>query len=71
MMDFITVELVFVALAYVVGTLFGRHTARYYNVTDIVESTIDSLINDGYIKTEGHGTNMEIIKWQDWCNNED
>lgn len=71
MIDFITVELVFIALAYVVGTLFGRYTARKDNVTDIVESTIDSLIADGYIKTEGQGANMEIIKWQDWCNKYD
>ena len=70
-MDFITVELVFVALAYVVGTLFGLYTSKKDITGDIVESTIDSLINDGYIKTEGHGANMEIIKWQDWCNKND
>lgn len=64
-MDFITVELVFVALAYVVGTLFGRYTARKDIVTDIVASTIDSLIDDGYIKTKGEGEDMEILKhWE-------
>ena len=65
-MDFITVEHVFVAFAYVVGTLFGRYTARKDNVNEIVESTIDSLINDGYLKTRGHGSDMEILKWREW-----
>jgi hypothetical protein len=64
-MDFITAELVFVALAYVVGTLFGRYTARKDNVNDIIESTIDSLINDGYIKTKGEGKTLELLKhWE-------
>ena len=72
MMDFIFNEMfLWLAFAYAVGTAFGHYTTRKDNVTDIVESTIDSLIADGYIKTEGHGTNMEIIKWQDWCNKYD
>ena len=70
-MDFITVELVFVAIAYAVGTLFGRYIGFRRTLEDSVEATIDSLIEQGYIKTEGYGENMEIVKWQDWCNKYD
>ena len=66
MLDFITIELVFIAFAYVVGTLFGRYTARKDNVTDIVESTIDSLIADGYLKTKTtKNGDIEILKYDD------
>jgi hypothetical protein len=45
--------------------LFGRYTARKDNVNDIIESTIDSLINDGYIKTKGEGKTLELLKhWE-------
>ena len=52
-------------------TAFGYWTGRRSQTEDIVEATLDSLINDGYVKTEGYGNNMEIIKWQDWCKEND
>lgn len=36
----------------------------------IVEATIDSLIDDGYLKTRGHGEDMIILKWTEWCEKE-
>ena len=40
------------------------------SVEDTTELVIDSLIDQGYIKTIGTGKHMEIIKWRDWCNDQ-
>jgi hypothetical protein len=40
-------------------------------VEDVVGNTIDSLIEQGYLKTSGTGKNLEIIKHEDWCNDQD
>ncbi len=52
-------------------TFVGRYFAKQEVVTDAIETTIDSLIEQGFIKTEGHGAKMEIVKWKDWCNEND
>ncbi len=36
-------------------------------VVDAVTATIDSLIEDGYLKTRGTGANMVILKHTEWC----
>ena len=51
----------------VVFTFVGRWMFWKDNLEDIVDSTIDSLIEQGYIKMEGD----DIVKWQDWCRNND
>ena len=48
-----------------VGFQFGRIRS-----TVIIEAMVDGLIRDGFLKTEGSGDNMQIIKWQDWCKND-
>lgn len=49
----------------VIFTFVGRHISYREHLQDIVASTIDSLIEDGYIKTEGEGEDMEILKhWE-------
>ena len=71
-MDFIFNEMfLWLAFAYAVGTAFGRYIGFRRNMEDSVEATIDSLIEQGFIKTEGHGAEMEIVKWKDWCNEND
>jgi len=55
----------------IVFTFVGRYLSKEAVVTDAIETTIDSLIEQGFIKTEGHGAKMEIVKWQDWCNDND
>jgi hypothetical protein len=44
---------------------------RWMNFKNIVEqvtaATIDSLIQDGYLKTRGTGKDMEILKHTEWC----
>ncbi len=47
-----------------VGIYMGSRT----KVENIVGATIDSLIKDGYLKTRGTGSDMEILKWRDWEN---
>jgi hypothetical protein len=49
------------------GWYFGKRT----QVIDIVAATVDSLINDGYLKTRGEDQQMVILKWQDWENKDE
>jgi len=70
-MDFITAEHGVLLLTAVVFTAFGAWAGRRSQTEEIVEATLDSLIQDGYIKTHGNGANMEIIRWQEWCNEND
>ena len=70
-MEFITAQHLVLRLTAIVFTAFGYWTGRRSQTEDIVEATLDSLINDGYVKTEGYGNNMEIIRWQDWCKEND
>ena len=49
----------------VIFTFVGRYTAYKDHLQDILAATIDSLIDDGYIKTKGEGEDMEILKhWE-------
>ena len=49
----------------IVFTFVGRYTAYRDALEDVVAATIDSLIDDGYIKTKGEGKDMEILKhWE-------
>ena len=49
----------------VIFTFVGRYISYRDHLQDIVASTIDSLIEDGYIKTKGEGEDMEILKhWE-------
>jgi hypothetical protein len=49
----------------VIFTFVGRYTAYRDALQDVVAATIDSLIEDGYIKTKGEGEDMEILKhWE-------
>ena len=70
-MDFFTAAHGILLLTAVVFTAFGLWVGRRSQTQEIVEATIDSLIEQNYIKTEGYGENMEIVKWQDWCNESD
>lgn len=47
-----------------VGYIWGVRS----QLKSTVASTIDSLINDGYLKTRGTGKDMVILKWREWEN---
>lgn len=51
----------------VLFTFVGRWMSFRDIVGQVTEATIDSLINDGYLKTRGVGRNMEILKHTEWC----
>jgi len=51
----------------VVFTGLGRYMSFRDHVHTITAATIDSLIEDGYLKTRGAGKNMEILKHTEWC----
>ena len=49
----------------VIFTFVGRYTAYKDHLQDVVAATIDSLIEQGYLKTKGNGDDMEILKhWE-------
>jgi len=47
-----------------VGWVYGKKG----QMKEVVASTIDTLIEDGYLKTEGTGKDMKVLKWRDWNN---
>lgn len=53
----------------VLFTFVGRYMAFKDIVSQVTAATIDSLIDDGYLKTRGVGRNMEILKHTEWCEN--
>lgn len=67
MMEFLlsgqTVMIFITALIFtVVGWIWGKQR----HVELVVASTIESLIEDGYLKTQGTGKDMQILKWREW-----
>ena len=75
MLDIILNEMtLWLAGTAILFTFFGRYTAFKSNLEDVIAATIESLIEDGYIKTKGSGDKMELIKYVDWkneCNTQD
>ena len=58
----------------VIFTFVGRFMAFRSRLEDVIEATIDSLIDEGYIKTKGTGETLELIKHRDWekeCHTQD
>lgn len=53
----------------IVFTWVGMFLSKWKAVSG-AELVIDSLIEQGFLKTKGHGPDMEIIKWRDWCNDQ-
>jgi len=50
----------------VLFTFVGRYLAMKEQLENVIEATIDSLIENGYIKTRGEGENLELLKhWED------
>ena len=50
-------------------TWVGMFISKWKAVSGI-ETAIDSLIDQGFLKTKGSGKNMEIIKWREWCDDQ-
>ena len=52
----------FIFLAYVLGTAFGFYWGLARGQKNGIVDTIDSLIDQGYLKFKGHKKNPEIMK---------
>lgn len=52
----------------VLFTAVGYSWGKKGNAKKIVESTIDTLISDSYLKTRGTGKDIVVIKWREWEN---
>lgn len=50
------------------GYVLGRDAFQKSKVHKISESVIDSLIQQGFLKTRKNGEEEEIIPWKDWNN---
>lgn len=56
---------VWLLLAYIVGTVIGWHFGRSGSIKNIIEAFLDQLISEGYVKTRGTGDNVELLKhWE-------
>ena len=53
----------------IVFTAVGIYISKWRAV-QFTETVIDSLIDQGFIKTKGTGDNMEILKWREWCDDQ-
>jgi len=69
-MEFFTSELAWLFFAYAIGTAFGLYSRSKKDIELTTEAVIDTLIDQGYLKTEGQGKNVDIIRWEDWCNDQ-
>lgn len=69
-MEFFSADHSWLLLAYVVGTLFGLYYGYNHAVNTVTEKIIDSLIDAKMLKTQGHGEDMEIIPWTEWCDDQ-
>ena len=55
----------------VVFTAVGWYWGVKHNIKSVSEAVIDTLIEQEYLKTRGHGDNMEILKHTEWCREND
>ena len=49
-------------LTAVVFTAYGWYIGSRSTVVNTAEAVIDSLIEQGYLKTRGHGKDLEVLK---------
>lgn len=52
----------------VVFTVVGYYWGSRTRTKSIVSVTIDNLIKEGYLKTNGTGKDQVILKWREWKN---
>ena len=57
--------------AYAIGTAFGWYYGAKSTIVNVSEAVIDSLIEQGFLKTNGVGKDMEVVPWKEWCDDQD
>mgnify|MGYP006075715251 CR=1 FL=1 len=62
--------LIFLAISYVVGTGFGYWQGRAHGLAQGIENTVDSLVNQGFLRHKKQAGEIEILKWNDSADQE-
>ena len=55
-------EILFIFIAYILGTGFGWFVGKKSGIAQGIEDTIDSLVEQGYLKYKGVRSNPDILK---------
>ena len=69
-MEFFNEATLWLAFTYAVGSAVGWYMAKKSQTVELAENIIDSLIKDGYLKTRGSGRNLEVLKPEEWVNDQ-
>lgn len=57
-------------LTAVIFTSVGWYWGVKSSVVNVSEAVIDSLIEQGFLKTTGVGKDMEVVPWKEWCDDQ-
>ena len=65
---------VFIGYVLLMTLMFSLAAGLYFgfklSVRNLSERIVDSLIEQKVIMTKGHGDNMEIVKYTEWCDDQ-
>ena len=69
MLGFDLTLIAFLAIAYIVGTVFGYFVALKRGMTMGIELSLDSLIEDGYVRASVN-KDGDVVLYKYWENDE-
>ncbi len=69
-MEFFTANILWLLFAYVVGSVFTGFVLYKTGTRNGIESTIDNLITQGFLRHKKTNGEIEILKWND-CSEQD
>lgn len=55
----------FILLSYILGTGFGWYIGRSSGMKQGIAQTVDSLIEQGFLRWRGSKDNPEVLKWNE------
>lgn len=66
MIDFLFSDMsIAIFVTAIIFTFYGKYISFKANAETVIAATIDSLIEEGYIKTRGSGKDLELLKhWE-------
>tara|TARA_B100000424_G_C22924852_1_gene492049 strand:- start:145 stop:357 length:213 start_codon:yes stop_codon:yes gene_type:complete len=69
-MEFFTANILWLLFAYVAGSVFTGFVFYKTGTRNGIESTIDNLITQGFLRHKKINGEIEILKWND-CSEQD
>ena len=69
-MEFFTANILWLLFAYVVGSVFTGFVLYKTGTRNGIETTIDNLITQGFLRHKKTNGEIEILKWND-CSEQD